>query len=196
MKKIIALFGSFAALAVGLALSVGTTGCSTTSGSNTNILTNPIIGTNGILTTAVDSGISLGSAFEISQVLARSPQHAPQIKADLGLILAALQALQGSPGGVTAQQVATAISGLKLTSAEAQLLVPQFTTLLNDALSTLAAQGVNTVPYMPKLLNALIVGIQSGIGLSPSLPSTAFVPNQSPVLGQPQLEAERIVSVK
>jgi len=43
---------------------------------------------------------------------------------------------------------------------------------------------------------ALIVGIQSGIGLSPSLPSTAFVPNQSPVLGQPQLEAERIVSVK
>ena len=171
-KRLAALFLTIIMpVAFYLALPVGTAGCKTSSGSNTSALANPIIGANGLLTTAIDSGISLGAAFGISQCLAHSPQHAAQIKADLAIVLAALQALQGNAATVTPAQVTTALTSLKLSSTEVQLLIPQFTTLLNDALSTLSAQGVNNVAYVPKLLNALATGIQSGLGISAAIPS-------------------------
>ena len=173
MKKLIALSAVLAVpAALLLSLSVGTVGCGTTSGSNTNaIYSSPIIGTNGIVTTAIDTTLSIGATFGIGQALSHSPQHAPQIKADLQIVVAALTALQGGASTLTPAQVTTALGGLKLSTTEVQVLLPQFTALFNDALASLAAQNVNTGPYMPKLLTALITGINSGLGLSAAIPA-------------------------
>ena len=169
MKKIIiAASGTLLALALVSTTLLTGSGCATTSGGTSNTLTNPIVGTNGVLTLALNTGVSFGSAYVISQALDRSPQHAAEIKADLSLILGALQALQGT-GTITGTQVTTVLANLKLGSTEAKLFAPQITIMLNDAFTTLSAQGVSTTPYVPKLLNSLIMGIQTGMGFETSL---------------------------